>query len=486
MIDTHCHLDHKQFDADRAAMLERAFAEGVEAMIIPAVEPSRFEAVRSLVASDARLFCGIGIHPHHASEATPEALRRVEELSEDERVQAIGEIGLDYHYNFAPRDVQQEVFRKHLRLAKQRGLPIIVHNRESDNDLFNLLHEEQDGSLKGVLHCFSSPPERAREAVDLGFHVSFTGNITFKSNAALAESVAEVPLDRLMIETDAPYMAPVPHRGKRNEPAYVRLVAEKIAEIRSCSLHDVLAMTTTNARTLFRLVLVMIVLASTLSSSFVLAQTTDDDDDDQTVQDPYFNPYPKKFGLALSGGLNTISESFSEGGQSTLTRGAALGIGASMVYNFTDNIGLGLSFLTMQNTAVQQINPVTQRPFQEFPNYHRAVDAYVQYTFVPGKVVNFYVQGGASLVANAFDAKPTTPFGPWIVTPNFTGGLGVNIATSWGVLYPAVEYRFNVAFGLQEPRVFSQPGSPPQTRIQTGFVYSIPRLSVWFFPTFGR
>ncbi len=259
MIDTHCHLNAEQFTEDRREVLLRAEERGVRTVIIPAIEPKHFDGLLQLMheqatLSSVRLYCGIGIHPHHAHEAREEDFERIEAILDPatriESIVAVGECGLDYYYDFAPRDVQKDVFRRQLRYAKQFQLPVIIHNRESDEDVLHLIEEEQDGRLRGVLHCFSSDRAVLDRALALGMMVSFTGNITYKKST-LSDVVAHLPLTHCMIETDAPYMSPVPYRGKRNEPSYVYHVAEKIAEIRGLSTDDVIAHTTRNAMHFF-------------------------------------------------------------------------------------------------------------------------------------------------------------------------------------------------------------------------------------------
>ncbi|MFW5702173.1 MAG: TatD family hydrolase [Bacteroidota bacterium] len=277
MIDTHAHINTDEFAEDRDEMLRNAFHSGVEAVIIPATKPDEFDEIINLAQSRPELFCAIGVHPHHAAEIAPEDLDTVALRSSENKIVAIGEIGLDYYYDFSPKDIQQEVFRRQLRIAKETGLPAIIHNRESDDDLIRIIRDEQDGRLRGVLHCFSSPVGALREALDLGMHVSFTGNITFK-NTDLAEQVTAAPLERIMIETDSPYMTPVPFRGRRNDPSRVGLVAEKIAEYKNISIDEVLEMTTKTAKKFFNLVIMLIMLAL---PSIAIAQ-------DEGYQDDYY------------------------------------------------------------------------------------------------------------------------------------------------------------------------------------------------------
>lgn len=213
MIDTHAHIFSEEFDNDITEVIENAFNSGVEAIILPAIEPKTFEKVINVSNLSENLFFSMGVHPHNAQEFNDEVSNKIIELASNPKMKAIGEIGLDYYYNFAPQDLQKEVFRKQLKLAKELNLPVIIHNRESDDDLLEILNAEQDGSLRGVLHCFSSNVEIMKKAIDLGFLISFTGNITFKKSEGLREIVKLAPIEKIMLETDSPYMTPVPFRG---------------------------------------------------------------------------------------------------------------------------------------------------------------------------------------------------------------------------------------------------------------------------------
>jgi TatD DNase family protein len=475
MIDTHCHLDNKQFDSDRTEVIERAFEAGMTHLVIPAIEPARFDAVLALASSDKRIFCGMGIHPHDALKASDEALAKVEELSYGERVRAIGEIGLDYHYDFAPREVQQEVFRKQLRIAKRRNLPVIVHNRESDEDMMIILDEEQDGSLRGVLHCFSGTPEQAERAVRLGFHISFTGNITFKKSL-LSETVASLPMDTIMIETDAPYMSPVPHRGKRNEPAFVGLVAEKVAEIRSMTLTDVLAQTTQNAMRFFQLSLMAFVLIGTMLASAphqAFAQTTPEEEEEYT--DPP-NPYKKIIGVGGLLGLNSLTEFTSKGTQQN--DGIAVGPGASIMVHIADRWAINASYVYGLNRTPTAIDPRTNKPRQDNPDEHQAFDLSLQYVVNPWNIVNFHFAAGASYLTTRFNLEETR--GYFGFHANIIG-ISLNLKTPIGIFYPGFEYRANIVLGLNQDKSFG----PNDTRTLTGFIFSVPRATLYFFPNFS-
>ncbi len=245
MIDSHCHLAGPEFLPDLDAVIERAQDAGVARAFVILAADDEGELARAVSVRatwpDARF--AIGVHPHAAGrfEADPrEAVARVAaSLDAETCARAVGEIGLDYHYDFAPRPVQQDVFRQQIRLARQRRLPIVIHTREAEDDTFRILNEESAGDVGGVFHCFTGNRQMARRALDAGFLVSLAGIVTFPRAHELKEVARFVPLDRLLIETDSPFLAPVPHRGQRNEPAHVVRVAEAIAELRDTSAAEI-------------------------------------------------------------------------------------------------------------------------------------------------------------------------------------------------------------------------------------------------------
>lgn len=258
MIDSHCHLADDAFVEDRAAVIERAQAAGLtHALCILAAE-SDVEASRAseLIVAWPAIRFGIGLHPHQAArfagrEDEVAALVR-EAIGRSPHTRALGEIGLDYHYDFAPKAVQQAVFRTQVRLARELDLPIVVHTREAEDDTLAILREESGGALRGVLHCFTGTPRLAEDAVALGMHISFAGIVTFPKAANLREIAKRVPADRLLCETDSPYLAPIPYRGKRNEPAWVVRVAEELAAARGEPLDGLRRQVDTNFSELFR------------------------------------------------------------------------------------------------------------------------------------------------------------------------------------------------------------------------------------------
>lgn len=245
MIDSHCHLAGEEFQNDLPAVVQRAAAAGVAAalVIVGAEDDAEYARGGTVVETWPEVRLSIGVHPHAAGTFADDpgrAVRLVEERLEGTPAsRALGEIGLDYHYDFAPRDVQQEVFRGQIGLARRRRLPVVIHTREAEEDTFRILGDESAGEVGGVFHCFTGDRAMARRALDGGFHVSLSGIVTFPRAVELHEVAKIVPLDRLLIETDSPFLAPVPHRGTRNEPSRVVYVAEAIAQLRNTTIEAI-------------------------------------------------------------------------------------------------------------------------------------------------------------------------------------------------------------------------------------------------------
>ncbi len=252
LVDSHCHLDFKDFDADRDAVVERARAAGIATLVTISTRVAKFAGLKALAERYERVYCSIGTHPHNAADeadvTTPDLVR----IAEEPKVVAIGEAGLDYHYDNSPRDTQRESFRRHIAAARRTGLPLVIHARDADDDIAAILEAEtEEGAFPFVLHCFSSGRDLARRGLALGGHVSFSGILTFKRSDELRTIAADVPLDRLLVETDAPYLAPVPHRGSRNEPAYVVETAKVLADCQGLDAEALAAATTDNFFRLF-------------------------------------------------------------------------------------------------------------------------------------------------------------------------------------------------------------------------------------------
>ncbi|MDB5102294.1 MAG: hydrolase, TatD family [Cyanobacteria bacterium RYN_339] len=253
LVDSHCHLDVEQFDQDRAAMIERAFTAGVRAMVVPGIRMPDMPRVLALAEGYPQIYIGVGVHPHEAHNWTPDDAATLREWAKHPKVVAIGEIGLDHYYPEPPRDVQHRVMVEQVRLAGELGKPIIVHDRDAHGEVFDLMKAHLDPQAGGVMHCFSGSYEFALECIKLGLVISFAGSVTFKNAHNLQEAAAKLPLDKILIETDSPYLAPVPHRGKRNEPSNVAEVARKLAELQGVPVEEVARITSANARRLFRL-----------------------------------------------------------------------------------------------------------------------------------------------------------------------------------------------------------------------------------------
>lgn len=247
LIDTHAHLDSKKFDDDREAVIARAFASGVERIVNIGFNRETIPTTLALAEAYDRIYAAVGWHPQDAVSMRPEDLDWLEELTRHPKVVAIGEIGLDYYWDTSPKDVQQQVFREQIRLARRVGKPIIIHNREAHADVVRLLKEEKAAEVGGIMHCFSGSWEIARECLNMNFHISFGGPVTFKNAVKPKEVLARVPMDRLLLETDCPYLTPHPHRGKRNESSYIHFVAKSAAEIKGVEVQEIIEITGQNA-----------------------------------------------------------------------------------------------------------------------------------------------------------------------------------------------------------------------------------------------
>ncbi len=252
LVDTHCHLDGKAFDADREAVIARARAAGVESMVAIGTGdgPPDLEAGLRLADTYPFIYATVGVHPHEAVKATDQTWTELAALAAHPKCVAVGEIGLDYHYDFSPRETQRAVFVRQMEIARATGQPIVIHTREAWDDTIELIRAHWNPALGGIFHCFSGAPGEAELVLDLGFHVSFSGIVTFPRATEIHEAAKMVPDDRLLIETDAPYLAPVPFRGKRNEPAHLQYTAARISQLRGVPVDEIAALTTANWRRL--------------------------------------------------------------------------------------------------------------------------------------------------------------------------------------------------------------------------------------------
>lgn len=253
IVDSHCHLDFEQFAGHLGEVIARARDNGVLLMVTISTRVRRFDALRAIVEAHDEVWCTIGTHPHNAAEEADVSLDDLLRIAAHPKVVGIGESGLDYHYDHSPRDIQAAVFRTHIAAARQTGLPLVIHSREAEDDTAKILEEEMGkGAFKPLLHCFSSKPDLAVRGLAIGAYVSFSGILTFKNAADVHETAKFSPLDRVLVETDAPYLAPVPYRGKTNEPAFTRYTLEELARLKGLSPEEAARATSDNFFNLFQ------------------------------------------------------------------------------------------------------------------------------------------------------------------------------------------------------------------------------------------
>ncbi len=461
LIDTHAHIYHKRFTDDTEQMIERARRAGVEAVIVPATEPAEFPLAAALAERFPEVRVAVGVHPHSAATVGDPELDRLAEDARRCNAIAVGEIGLDYYYDFAPKERQHEVFRRQLRLAKELDLPAVIHNRESDEDVLRILEEEQDGKLRFQLHCFSSGTEVLERAVALGGMISFTGNITF-DKSTLDDVVRRVPDDRLMIETDSPYMTPVPHRGKRNEPSYVGLVAQKIAQIRDVTPETIALMTTQNARRFFALPLV--ILFALLSGVLSLqAQTTEPVAAVDTTERP---PYDKLIGIdAHLAGTTFIIE--------RATQASTISLGFGVMLTPLQPLGvdwLQLDLLYTPSKTVPGADETIQEILKDrgldttFNNHHNTFSAWLHFIPNPRSFITFHASFGYTYFFNSYGFDqyiieqdlaggfPEFDAGYEETTWGLGGGLGlsINFETSYGLFVPWAELTYSGIMGERD------------------------------------
>ncbi len=257
LIDSHAHLDDARYDGDRDAVIARAREAGVEIFITIGCDLATSRSAVALAERYPFVYATVGVHPHEVKHIGDDWYEELRRLAQHSKVVGYGEIGLDYHYNYSPPKLQRERFREQVGIAKDLGLPLSIHSREAQEDTIAILREEKAGTVGGVFHCFTGDAWLAKDALDLGFYLSFSGVLTFQNASMLRDIAKTVPMDRLLVETDCPYLTPAPHRGKRNEPSFVTLVAEKLAEVRAESealdVEQVGRITADNTRRLFKI-----------------------------------------------------------------------------------------------------------------------------------------------------------------------------------------------------------------------------------------
>ncbi|MEI3613535.1 TatD family hydrolase [Pseudogracilibacillus sp. SO30301A] len=253
LFDTHVHLNARQFKEDVEEVIARAHNKGVKQMVVVGFDNETIPLAIDIAEKHANIYAAVGWHPVDAIDYKEEHLSMLEKLSDHEKVVALGEMGLDYHWDTSPKDVQENVFRKQIQLARRVNMPIIIHNREATSDVIHILQEENAKDIGGIMHCFSGNITEMEACLEMNFYISLGGPVTFKNAKEVKEVAKVIPIDRLLIETDAPYLAPHPYRGKRNEPAFVTLVAEQIATLREMKYEELCHITTENAKKVFRI-----------------------------------------------------------------------------------------------------------------------------------------------------------------------------------------------------------------------------------------
>lgn len=250
IVDSHCHLDDEKFDIDRDKVISDFEKEEIDFVVDPASDVLSSEKIVKIVKKYDKIYGAVGIHPHEVENVTDKDLKKIYDLSFSEKIVAIGEIGLDYYYDNAPREKQKEIFIKQMEIAKKRKLPVIIHTREAMGDTYEILSKFKS-EVKGVMHCYTGSIEMAKRFIELGYYISISGAVTFKNAVKVREMAKQVPIDNLLVETDSPYLTPEPNRGKRNESKFVWLVAKKVAELKEIELNNLIYNTNSNARNLF-------------------------------------------------------------------------------------------------------------------------------------------------------------------------------------------------------------------------------------------
>lgn len=485
MIDSHSHIDTEIFAPDRAELLQRAKEAGVEKIVIPAIAPEAFKNQIEFANSSDMLYFGLGVHPHDAPKFNDE----VEELilakaKTEKKLVAIGEIGLDYYYDFCPKDVQKEVFRRQLKLAKKLNLPVIVHNRDSDDDLLQIIEEEQDGSLTGVLHCFSGNLNFLEKTLNLNFLVSFTGNVTFK-NSNFAETVKKVPANKYMIETDAPYITPVPLRGKRNEPAYVRYTAVKIAEIRNITFEEVMEETTKTANNFFKFALILLFAFSVFNTNILNAQ---DEQETEEISEfkPTENPFKKTLGFGGVVGTNTkiVVKDITATDKQDLT---FEGIGTFGFNVNSDIIAeyllLDYTYLYAKDTKIVEYAK-SGNDFNMLPTIYNIHSATAKWIINPRNRVNFFGGTGVSFINQAINRSDTPSLISNNIAARFSLGFIANIKVeSLGLFAITGEWRIDYQLGKNKDFYYDTK-QQKQIAVDASSYFSIVNATLSWYPKF--
>ena len=481
MIDTHAHLDTDAFAEDLPEVIGRAQAAGVQSMIIPAIEPKTFERVRRVTEQYGMVFAAYGVHPHDTKDFDAEMLGAVRRYSAEPKCRAIGEIGLDYYYDYSPKEKQIEAFASQLRLAQELDLPVIIHNRDADADIIATLEASaHDRAISGVLHCFSSDVEMMQRAIEMGLHVSFTANITFKKST-LADVVRLAPLGRIMLETDCPWMAPAPNRGKRNEPSMVRAVAEKIAEIKSINIEEVISMTTNNAKSLFKLFLLLIAICS---STFTLAAQNEAENETPAESTAHTPRFHKVLGIGpVFGSLTTVDTHFLTEGEKDISNEGIFAYGGRVSYGLEKYLLLDFSIIYGKNTKP------TRDDATHGPNHHTFFDLSAHWIPNYESRVNYYATTGLSYIMNHYDDGGPVGYDHKFNVLGVNLGLGFNVnidCFKFGLLNLTAEWKVTFPFKRTTATILdpADPNKELTKQVEMSTFYSIPQFGIIFYPNF--
>ncbi len=495
LIDTHTHIDADEFKGDFAETVSRAEGANVKKIVIPAIEPNRFERLQQLTEQYENVYQGIGIHPHSADKFTEQVGNDIRNATKRDKVIAIGEIGLEYFYDFIDKKVQQEVFEWHLKLSAESGLPALIHSRDAEQmciDTFYKIKYDTKGELNGVLHCFSENRKIMEEAIDTGLMVSFTGNITFKKFANL-EAVEAVPLDKFMIETDAPYMAPVPFRGKRNEPSYVPNVAQKIAEVKNLPLEKVIHHSTENAMEFFKFTLISFIMLAFGVSTHAQGRYDGYEDDTEEVD----NTTDKTFGIGVLIGGNTIIDNLTyiedDGrvGTSSRSQDGLLAFGGNLDYHFNRYFSTELSYIYSQNSAITEDFPDID------PYTYNKILAMANFNLNPDNAINFIigVGGGMVFAEETYSIAAPIPGNPDNVEPvtfefeNFLLSASFGIGYDLQIQEQIINFNAGFLFMLQQEELTgnffitnNRGANQLFEDVPFNRYFAVPRLSITYYP----
>ena len=488
MIDTHCHLNDDSYDADINEVITAAFNDGIEYIIVPSTNPKDLEKTINIAESNEKIFAAVGVHPHDASKVTQNVIEKIKELSNNAKVKAIGEIGLDYHYKYSSRKDQIIAFEKQFEIVNEKKLPVIIHNRESDDDMIAFLKSNITKQTEGVFHCFSSDVNMLEKILEMNFFVSFTANITFaKTN--LDEVVMNTPLNKLLLETDSPYMTPPPNRGKRNVPQTVKIVADKISKIKKISIEEVINMTTENAKKLFRISAVLFLFLIGVQS--VYSQSNVQIDDGYYDDDYDYDPYSRRLGIGPLFGGNTFVDRYSrsETQSQSFSYDGIFTYGGLINFRITDAMIIQGTYLHAINDGPVRALPDSLKDRLD-PNEHNTIELSLIYMLVPEKMVNFYGSIGASYFINRLSrsegrSKYFVKDDDWGINVGIGAFCNISLGSA-GTLTINAEWKLN--FRINPVKLDYDPRESPDSESYNRpssytVMYSIPRGGIiWYMP----